>query len=281
MQYSRGEVLISLRNISLKLGDNLILRDVNTDIHDIIRPGITTGRIITILGPSGVGKSKLFEIVSGLLKPTTGEVKIGIEQVPVHPGAVGVVQQHYPLFNHRTIFSNLKVAIKRCNTCDKKDSCPNCNKSEDARVMEMLESIQLSQHKDKYPSQLSGGQRQRVAIAQQLLCSETFLLLDEPFSGLDPVMVKEISNLLIGIANQSEYNTLILVSHDLIASAAISDTIWMLGRDRNPDGSIIPGAYIKHIYDLMAMDLCWHPDIQRDPRFVNLISELQSKFISL
>ena len=280
MQYTRGDVLLTLDNVSLKLGDNLILRDINTQIHDIIRAE-SRGRIISILGKSGAGKSKLFEVISGLLPPTTGTVKIGVDQQPVHPGKVGVVQQNYPLFNHRTVYSNLKVATKACPGCPNKDTCPDHGKDVDKRVMEMLEKVQLTKHKDKYPIQLSGGQRQRVAIAQQLLCSEQFLLLDEPFSGLDPIMVHEISNMLIDIANQNEYNTLILVSHDLMASAAISDTIWMIGKDKNEDGSDIPGAYIKYVYDLMERNLAWKPDIQKDPHFLSLIDELHTKFLTL
>ena len=280
MEYSKGEVLMTLDNVSLTLGNNLILRDINATIHDIIRSS-SRGRILSVLGKSGAGKSKLFEVISGLLTPTTGTVKLGLKQEPVHPGKVGVVQQNYPLFNHRTVYSNLKVASKLCPGCPNQDTCPNHGKTIHTRVMEMLEKMQLTQHKDKYPCQLSGGQRQRIAIAQQLLCSETFLLLDEPYSGLDPVMVHEVSNMLIDIANQNEYNTLILVSHDLVASATISDTIWMIGKDKNLDGTDIPGAYIKYVYDLMTMDLCWHKDIQRDPRFLSLIQELQSKFASL
>ena len=281
--FTYHDVLLSIENVNLTLGGKQILRNVNAQVRDIQRPGQTTGQIIGFLGPSGVGKTKLFEIMSGLLKPTSGCVKIGTDQKPVVTGRVGVVQQHYPLFKHRTVYSNLKVAAKMCSgaDCPDKKECKKCDKSVDARVMGILERFKLVPQKDHYPIQLSGGQRQRIAIAQQLLCSETFLLLDEPFSGLDPNMTAEVGSMLTEIANQREDNTIILVSHDLASTAAISDTLWVMGRDRNPDGSIVPGAYIKHNYDLAAADLAWHPGIQDDPRFLALIKELRGVFPSL
>ena len=122
MEYSKGEVLMTLDNVSLTLGNNLILRDINATIHDIIRSS-SRGRILSVLGKSGAGKSNLFEVISGLLTPTTGSVKIVVEQKPVHPGKVGVVQQNYPLFRHRTVYSNLAVTSKTCPGCPNKDTC--------------------------------------------------------------------------------------------------------------------------------------------------------------
>lgn len=278
--YSIGEILLSLQNISLTLGKNLILRDVNINIHDVIRPGVTQGQIVGFLGPSGRGKTKLFEIIAGVRNPTTGSVLIGPKQEPVIPGNVGVVQQTYPLFDHRTVFSNLMEAAKLCEKCGSPTCDHNFKKKED-RVMELLTMFRLEDHKDKYPRQLSGGQRQRAAIAQQLLCSESILLLDEPFSGLDPNMTREVSKMIVNIANRNDYNTVIIVSHDIPAVSAIADTLWLMGQDRNEDGSLVPGAYIKYVYDLAAQGLAWHDDIRRDPRFIQLMWDLEEKFKSL
>ena len=191
-------------------------------------------------------------------------------------GRVGVVQQDYPLFNHRSVWSNLAVAAGMSA-----DTPQNSKNAINVMVTRMLERVNLLPHRDQYPAQLSGGQRQRVAIAQQLLCSEKFLLLDEPFSGLDPNMTDEVGKLLVEIANQEEQNTIIIVSHDLSSTSAICDTVWVMGRDRNPDGSVIPGAYIKHNFNLVERDLAWKPDIRLDPRFSDFIREVRSLFPSL
>jgi ABC-type nitrate/sulfonate/bicarbonate transport system ATPase subunit len=278
--YTYKDVLLKLDNISLVLDNVTIIKNVNIEVKDIVRPNTIQGQVIGFLGPSGLGKTQLFRIISGLIKPTTGQVLIGVEQVPVTPGRVGVVQQNYPLFNHRTVISNLRVAARACNACDNKKNCPKCAKGVDYRVQEMLDRIGLEAHRDKYPAQLSGGQRQRVAIAQQLLCSETFLLLDEPFSGLDPIMVDQVSKLLAELANQKDHNTIIVVSHDIAAIAAIADHIWVLGRDYK-DGVPLPGAYIKHNFNLVDLDLAWHKDIQHEIRFQNFVREIRTLFTSL
>ena len=156
------------------------------------------------------------------------------------------------------------------------------NKSERAdRINDILKRFDLGGRKSFYPAQLSGGQKQRVAIAQQILCSNNFLLMDEPFSGLDPNMVKQVSSLIVEVANMHELNTIIIVSHDIPSTAAISDTLWVMGRDRNEKGEIIPGAKIKYEYDLIERNLAWHTDIKKMPEFQNLCNELDSLFINL
>jgi len=271
--YTLNGLLLKIENVNLSLGGKQILRNVNAEILDIVRPGLTQGQIVGFLGPSGVGKTKLFEIMAGLLKPNSGSVKLGPEQKPVVTGKVGVVQQNYPLFNHRTVMGNLLIAAQTYHDGTEREAR--------SRVLAMLEEFSLTAQKDHYPSQLSGGQRQRIAIAQQLLCSETFLLLDEPFSGLDPNMTEAVSKMLVQIANQKEDNTIVIVSHDLSATAAISDTLWVMGRDRNPDGSIVPGAYIKHNYNLIERDLAWEKNVHDKPAFAELIRELRGLFPTL
>ena len=146
-----------------------------------------------------------------MLEPTSGKVTINNPAIPVKAGLVGVVQQNYPLFNHRTVYGNLDVAAKK--TC--KDAAERKKK-----IDEILNRFKLSDKGTLYPAQLSGGQKQRVAIAQQLLCSENFLLLDEPFSGLDPLMVEEVGNMLSEIAHSNELITIIIVSHDIVSTAS-------------------------------------------------------------
>ncbi len=167
MNAQKTKTILKAENISLNLGDNQILQDINIEIKDIVRPNVTTGQIVGFLGPSGVGKTKFFEILSGLLEPSTGTVMLGDPLEPVQAGMVGVVQQNYPLFSHRTVEGNLLVAAKKLYPSDKEAK---------EKMNLMLDRFKLSDKAKLYPAQLSGGQKQRIAIAQQLLCSKNFLL---------------------------------------------------------------------------------------------------------
>lgn len=270
INYSIEECILKIDNVSLTLNDNLILKNVNAEVHNIVRPGMSQGQVVGFLGPSGIGKTKLFEIMAGLLRPSEGVVRYG--QEVARPGSAGVVQQNYPLFQHRTVYGNLKIAAAK--------NYKNA-KERDERIYDMLDRFHLSQHAQRYPAQLSGGQKQRVAIAQQLLCSRHFILMDEPFSGLDINMVDEVSELIAEIATSHELNTVIIVSHDIVSTAAISDTIWLMGRDRDTDGNALPGSYIKHTFNLIQRNLAWRPDIRKQPAFNQLINEIRDLFQTL
>src|SRR5258708_3206653 len=174
--YEFGATILKANSISLTLGGRVILRDLNLEIRDIRQPGRVVGQIVSLLGPSGMGKTSLFRILAGLDQPTSGSVLVGEESAPVERGRVGVVAQDFPLFAHRTVRGNLEVAGRQAGLSGEKAA---------AKAHSFLERFQLLDHAHRYPSQLSGGERQRVAIAQQFMCSEHFLLLDEPFSGLD------------------------------------------------------------------------------------------------
>jgi ABC-type nitrate/sulfonate/bicarbonate transport system ATPase subunit len=270
--YKKTDVILKAENVSLQLDDNLILRDINVNIRDIVRPDCTQGQIVGFLGPSGIGKTKFFEILAGILKPTSGNVFLNKEMIPVEMGLVGVVQQNYPLFDHRTIYGNLNIAAKR--------KYPN-KKERKERVDDMLNRFGLLDKKDYYPIQLSGGQRQRIAISQQILCSNHFLLMDEPFSGLDMNMIKEVSKLIVEVADMDELNTVIIVSHDISSTASISDTLWLMGRDRDQDKKLIPGARVKYKFDLIERGLAWHEKVEEMVEFHNLLNEIRSLFPTL
>src|SRR5213082_863106 len=155
---------------------------------------------------------------------------------------VGVVAQDYPLFEHRTVRGNLLVAGRAGGQSGAQSA---------QRADGLLQRFGLEEHGRKYPAQLSGGQRQRVAIAQQFMCSEHFLLMDEPFSGLDLLAQESVIGLIREVAQQDELNTMILVTHDVTAALQVADTIWLLGRDRDASGNIIPGARVQATYDLV------------------------------
>jgi ABC-type nitrate/sulfonate/bicarbonate transport system ATPase subunit len=269
--YEYKETILKVENVSLKLGDNQILRDCNVEIKDVVRPGHTTGQIIGFLAPSGMGKTKFFECLSGIRQPDTGTVMVASEKdglLPTKIGRVGVVQQNYPMFMHKTVMANMKTAARGF-----------ANKGErDDRINDVLTKFGLADRKRYFPAQLSGGQKQRAAIAQQILCSNNFLLMDEPFSGLDVNMITEVSDLIKEVAHMHELNTIVIVSHDIDSTVAISDTVWVMGRDRDDDNKIIPGAKIKHKYNLMKRGLAWRDDVESLPEFRELINEIKSKF---
>ena len=146
------------------------------------------------------------------------------------------------------------------------------------KIKWMLDRFNLTDQARKYPAELSGGQRQRVAIAQQLLCSEHFLLMDEPFSGLDILMVDRVCQMLREIACEHEHNTIIIVSHDIHATASISDTLWVMGRDRDASGNAIAGSKIKHTFDLAERDVCWHENAAARPEFKAVVDEVRALF---
>lgn len=276
-EYSYGDTILTATDISLSFGEKLILRDINLEIKDIKRPGLTTGQVIGFLGPSGRGKTQLFKILAGLNKPTTGSVILN--GAPVKVGDVGVVAQHYPLMEHRTVWSNLEMVAKGKN--------PEASRFESAteEIEYYLDRFGMYEHKDKYPAQLSGGQRQRIAIIQQLLCSESFILLDEPFSGLDPLMTEEVCFIIQQVADLNDKNTIVVVSHDIPSTIAISSELWLLGYEydklENGKRKAKPGATIRYKENLMEHGLAWRPDIQDTPEFFQYVKQIRHLYKDL
>lgn len=271
-EYSYGPTLLQVKNVSLDLGSKPILRNVNVEIKDILRPGLTQGQVVALLGPSGMGKTQLFRILAGLNRPTSGEVFVTKDAIPVEAGMVGVVAQTYPLFDHYSVLENLKVAgnMAGLNNTDARD-----------KSLQLLEKFGLSDRASAWPGELSGGQRQRVAIAQQLMCSDHFLLMDEPFSGLDPVKKDTCCQLIRDVAAMNELTTIIVVTHDIASSVEIADTLWLLGRERDTQGQPIPGASVQANFNLIDRGLTWHPDLTKLPAFAECVREVRTRFDTL
>jgi ABC-type nitrate/sulfonate/bicarbonate transport system ATPase subunit len=262
--YKREQVILKVDNINLSY-DRLILRDVSFEVHNITRPNVQQGQVVSLIGRSGIGKTQLFKILSGLQKPTSGTVHIGSDLHPVEEGEVGIVPQNYILFNHRTILDNLKLGLRG-----------SINKLTDKEKSDLIEKyvskFGLSDQLKKYPMQLSGGQRQRVSIIQQILTGNKFILLDEPFSGLDPVIKDKVVELLVDISLLDEMNTLVIVSHDMENSLAISDTAFILAKQEGHEG-----ATITEKIDLMEMGLTWDPNIKLKREFQELVAQMKFK----
>ena len=269
LEHSYAEPLLTVEGVNLTLDGKLILRDVNLRVRDVVRPGMAQGQVVSLLGPSGIGKTRLFRIMAGLDRPDAGRVLVGRAQEPVARGRVGVVFQHYPLFDNRTVISNLAVAGRQVGL-SKADAI------ETGR--EFLRRFGLEGNEDKFPAQLSGGMRQRVAIAQQFMCSDDLLLMDEPFSGLDPLAVSRMIEFVQEVASQDETKTIVIVTHDITAAIEVSDTIWMLGRDRDAAGQPVPGARVQHEYNLVQRGLAWQKGMTASREFMALLAEIREAF---
>lgn len=270
--YERKETLIGVDNICVSYGNKQILKNLSVYIDNVVRPGVQQGQIVSLLGPSGIGKTTLIRAMSGLVTPDSGTVRIGPLAQLVTPGDVGVVAQHYPLLPHKTVIENLIFAGRQAGMD---------GKTAKQKATEMLAEFYLEDHHPKYPIQLSGGQRQRVAIAQQMMCAKNYLILDEPFSGLDPVSLAKVRQLLLDVSMHHEENTFIIITHDVVSAVSISDTIWLMGRDRDAEGQIIPGARIVEEIDLLKKDIAWHPNAHERPQAVRLIQEIEHRFLTL
>lgn len=276
VDYNYGQTLLRLDNVHLKLTDGttgksrLILRNLNAVVDDIIRTdGTIAGQVLAFAGPSGIGKTQLLEMIAGLKKPTIGQVLINAEGKEVQKGQVGVVAQNYPLFEFMTVLSNLMTAAKR-----------HGYKGEDVKniSLDWLEKFNLTHKADSWPGQLSGGERQRVAIAQQMICSDHFIIMDEPFSGLDLNMVTKTINIINNLSTMDELNTVIVITHDISAAVKIADHIWLLGHERDEQNNLIEGATIVERYNLIERNLAWHPDVEFTPEYEQFMREIKQRF---
>ncbi|HEV2478252.1 MAG TPA: ATP-binding cassette domain-containing protein [Puia sp.] len=274
--YSKMAVLLQAENVSLAYDGKTILRDINFSIRDIVRPGLQQGQVVSLVGRSGIGKTQLFRILSGLCKPDSGKVVIrerkpaetgsgSIEiwqQRVVEPGDMGVIFQNYYLWGWRTVRQSLMLAARQ-NKC--------LAGKEESAILDYAGRFEISEVLNHYPAQLSGGQQQRVSIIQQLLKGADFLLLDEPFSGLDVCVLDKVTELLLQVSLSDELKTLIIVSHDIATSVAISDTVFILGREKGREGATLVAGI-----DLMERGLAWRPDVRQDKVFAETLAEIKS-----
>ncbi len=262
-----GDIVLRVSDVSIRRGATRVLDRVSFDVVDRIREGRITGQVVSLLGPSGIGKSTLLRVLAGLELPERGEVA-GPEGAALDARNVGLVFQHYPLLGHRTIEDNLVVA-GRIGGLDERRA--------KQRARELMDRVGIEERASFYPAQLSGGQRQRAAIAQQLVLPRRVLLLDEPFSGLDPVALGDVSQLVIEVANDHELNTVVIVTHDVRAAIRVSDTVLLLGRSANDTG----GASVRATYDLVDLGLAWEAGRQAPLAVAALEHEIEQHFGSL
>lgn len=268
-EIKEGDVLLAVKDVALTLGEKLVLNGLSLDVVDRKRDGMVCGQVVGLLGPSGVGKTRLLRLLAGLDAPDKGTIT-GHNGAPWDFSKVGYVFQDYPLLEHRSVQSNLELAGKLADMPD--DAAKK-------RVAQLIEHFGLGDRRNAYPMELSGGQRQRASIAQQLVAPRTFLLMDEPFSGLDPAALIDVSKLIVDAANLDDENTVILVTHDIRAALLVSDTLFVLGRDRDEKREgFVPGAHVQFKYDLVERGLAYQLNVEDKPEFVALERELRSHF---
>ena len=209
--------LIRVSHLKKSYGDLEILRDINVDIH--------RGEVISIIGPSGTGKSTFMRCLNLLEQPTGGSIFVDGEDIlakgyPVHlmRQKMGMVFQSFNLFGHKTVLENVMLA-----PCQLRHEDPEKAREEG---LALLRKVGLAEKADAYPSNLSGGQKQRVAIARALAMKPEVILFDEPTSALDPTMVGEVLSVIRQLADEGM--TMLIVTHEMKFAHDVSTRIFFM-----------------------------------------------------
>lgn len=213
------QLKIHVTNLKKNFGKLEVLKDISMDVHE--------GEVVVLLGPSGSGKSTLLRCLNQLETATAGQIMIdGHDVTDKHTDInkvrenIGMVFQHFNLFNHLTVLDNMTLAPVHLKLMSKEEA-----KSE---AMRLLERVGLADKADAFPSQLSGGQKQRVAIARALEMKPDIMLFDEPTSALDPEMVGEVLAVMKELARDGM--TMVVVTHEIgFAREVASRVVFMEG----------------------------------------------------
>lgn len=206
---------ILIENVSKRFNKFIALNQVNLEIKN--------SSLVALLGPSGSGKSTLLRILAGLDEPDTGRIwlhGVNTTSMKLQHREIGFVFQNYALFPHMTVEQNVQFGLY---------IRPVENWISRQRVYELLQLMQLEKYAHKYPHQLSGGQRQRVALARALAIDPKVLLLDEPFSALDPKIRKQLRDWLRNIHKEIPVTT-VFVTHDHIEAFELAQEIVVLNQ---------------------------------------------------
>ncbi|MBR5804336.1 MAG: amino acid ABC transporter ATP-binding protein [Bacteroidaceae bacterium] len=224
-----------------------VLRDVNATIG--------RGEVISIIGPSGTGKSTFLRCLNLLESPTGGSIIVDGQDllskqtdVPRLRRKMGMVFQSFNLFNHLSVMDNLCIGPVKLLGKSRKQA--------EARAMELLEMVGLAEKAHAMPSQLSGGQKQRVAIARCLTMNPEIILFDEPTSALDPTMVSEVLGVIRTLAKQGM--TMVIVTHEMHFAREVSTRIFYMDQ-----GVVYEEGTPEQIFD--------HPQHERTRVFINRI----------
>jgi polar amino acid transport system ATP-binding protein len=203
-----SEAILSAEGLHKRYGELEVLRGVSFEVG--------RGEVKVIIGPSGSGKSTLLRCLSLLEEPDAGEVSLEGRR-PGH-GEVGMVFQRFNLFQNMTALGNVMVGLTEVRRLGKREARE--------QAIEFLERVGLRDKADQYPDELSGGQQQRVAIARALVMRPKAMLFDEPTSALDVELVREVLDVMEGLARDGM--TMVVVSHELRFAHHVASSILMM-----------------------------------------------------
>ncbi len=233
---------IVVRNLKKSFGSLEVLKDINMEVSE--------GEVVVLIGPSGSGKSTFLRCLNQLEKVTSGQIIIDSHDVTdKHTDInkvrenIGMVFQHFNLFNHLTVLKNMTLApvhLKILSKTEAKD-----------KALQLLERVGLADKAEAYPSQLSGGQKQRVAIARALEMNPDIMLFDEPTSALDPEMVGEVLAVMKELAREGM--TMVVVTHEIgFAREVGSRVVFMEGGYIVEEGT--PEEVLDHPKEARTID---------------------------
>jgi general L-amino acid transport system ATP-binding protein len=218
---SQAGAAVEMIGLNKWFGSFQALTDINLKV--------AKGERIVICGPSGSGKSTMIRCINRLEQHEKGKLTVdGIElnddnrRVDEVRREVGMVFQHFNLFPHMTILQNCTLAPIQVRKIDRKEA--------EAAAMRYLERVKIPEQAHKYPGQLSGGQQQRVAIARSLCMNPRVMLFDEPTSALDPEMIKEVLDVMVGLAEDGM--TMLVVSHEMAFARQVADRVIFMDGGR-------------------------------------------------
>jgi len=212
--------IIELQSVNKWYGEFHVLRNINLTVKK--------GERIVVCGPSGSGKSTMIRCINRLEEHQKGHIIVDgteltndLKNIDAIRREVGMVFQHFNLFPHLTVLENLTIGpiwvLKK----------PKAEAEETA--MKYLNRVRIPEQANKYPGQLSGGQQQRVAIARSLCMNPKIMLFDEPTSALDPEMVKEVLDVMVGLAEEGGM-TMICVTHEMGFARKVADRVIFMDR---------------------------------------------------
>jgi phospholipid/cholesterol/gamma-HCH transport system ATP-binding protein len=207
--------MISVRSLSHSFGDRQVLKDISLEV--------AAGEILAVMGSSGGGKTTLLRCISGLIKPTAGEVLVDAIEVQKDPDAarrrMGMVFQSAALFDYLSVEDNVLFGVKRWSDLD--------DKGQRELVKTTLDTVGLGGTERLMPSELSGGMRKRVGIARALALQPKVMLYDEPTTGLDPITTYTIDSLIVQLRRDFGVTSLV-VSHDVSSVFRVADRVAFL-----------------------------------------------------
>ena len=223
--------MLKVKNLVKSYNGKTVVNDISFDVKP--------GEIVGLLGPNGAGKTTSFDMVVGLVKPDYGNVELSgknITQLPVHErskSGIGYLTQEPSVFRRLTVADNLRLIW---------DVLKNVNEDEqEKRLARLLREFNLVELQDHIAISLSGGERRRVEIARVLTTDPKFILLDEPFTGVDPIAIQEIQKLIADLKTQRNIGIL-LTDHNPRATLSITDRAYII-----QDGKILLAGSAKDI----------------------------------